>query len=382
MEKRLKEILARKAEIRKTLETDQAADLDALEKELRDLDSEQQELERRKAIAAGISDGSVQGTPAVNPVTGAYTADSEVREREQSEREYRSAWLKNIRGLDLSDAEKRAMTTADSSAGAAVPVATRNRITEKVRQLCPLLDKIELLKVPGGVTVPAEGTTVDAQTHAEGAAITADDDKLNKVTLFGYEVTKLVTISRSVEKMSIDAFEDWLVEKISRKIAEKIYWLIVYGSGTNEATGIDKIKWGETNKVEFAATVSNADIVKAVGLLSGGYDNGAEWLMSKKTFFADYHPLMDKSKNNVVTCDDGVYRVMGYPVSFDDDVKEHEAFLCNLRLGYVGNMPEDIDVTSSFVTRENAYDFLGSAIFDGKPQAAEAFVKVAKQAGD
>ena len=41
-------------------------------------------------------------------------------------------------------------------------------------------------------------------------------------------------------------------------------------------------------------------------------------------------------------------------------------------------MPEEINVTSQFVTRENAYDFLGCAMFDGKVQAIEAFVKFIK----
>ena len=43
-------------------------------------------------------------------------------------------------------------------------------------------------------------------------------------------------------------------------------------------------------------------------------------------------------------------------------------------------MPEEINVTSQFVTRENAYDFLGCAMFDGKVQAIEAFVKLIKAA--
>ena len=53
---------------------------------------------------------------------------------------------------------------------------TQNKIIEKVNQYCPLLDKIDLLRVPGGAKVPAEGTT-------------ADGDTLSSVTLSAYEVT-------------------------------------------------------------------------------------------------------------------------------------------------------------------------------------------------
>lgn len=374
--KRMKEINDRKAELRAMLEGTDEVNLDEVKTELRELNTEFEMLENRKKTAEGIAAGTIPAAEIENPVAARSAADTAA----DGEKEYRAAWLRNIRGLDLSDAETRALTTAAGSVGSAVPTITQNRIIEKVKQYCPLLDKIDLLRVPGGVTIPAEGTTTDAKTHAEGAAITADADTIVNVVLSGYEVTKLVTISKSVEKMSIDAFESWLVNKIARKIAEKIGQLIVYGSGSSEAQGIDKITWSAANSVTVAKTASltAANVQTLVALLNGGYDNGAEWLMSKTTFFADFHPLMNSGKDNIVTEQNGSYRVMGYPISFDDRITAHEAFLGNIYRGYVGNMPEDITVTSQFVTRENAYDFLGCAMFDGKVQATEAFVKLVK----
>lgn len=371
--KRMKEINDRKAELRALLQGTDEVNLDEIETELRDLDDEFKKLEKRKATADGINAGTIPATEITNPVATRSDDDS-------SEKEYRSAWLRSVRGLELSEAETRALTTAANSVGAAVPTITQNKIIEKVKQYCPLLDKIDLLRVPGGVKVPAEGTTIDAKTHAEGATITADGDTLVDVVLAGYEVTKLVTISKSVEKMSIDAFENWLVNKISRKVAEQIGKLIISGSGNSEAQGINAITWDATNSITVAkaGSLTGANVRALVALLNGGYDNGAEWLMSKTTFFTDFHPLMDNSKDNIITEDNGVYRVMGYPVSFDDRITAHEAFLGNIYRGYLGNMPEDITVTSQFVTRENAYDFLGCAMFDGKVQAVEAFVKLVK----
>lgn len=374
--KRMKEINDRKAELRAMLEGTDEVNLEEIKTELRELNTEFEMLENRKKTAEGIAAGTIPAAEIENPVAARSAADTAA----DGEKEYRAAWLRNIRGLDLTDAETRALTTATSSVGAAVPTITQNKIVEKVKQYCPLLDKIDLLRVPGGVTVPAEGTTTDAKTHAEGATITADADTIVSVVLSGYEVTKLVTISKSVEKMSIDAFESWLVNKISRKIAEKIGYLVVYGSGSSEAQGINKITWGADNSVTVAKTASltAANVQALVALLNGGYDSGAEWLMSKTTFFTDFHPLMNNSKDNIVTEQNGSYRVMGYPISFDDRITAHEAFLGNIYRGYVGNMPEDITVTSQFVTRENAYDFLGCAMFDGKVQATEAFVKLVK----
>lgn len=385
---RLESIEARLAEIEKELSGDDAEgkteeDLAKIEEEVRSLQAEKNGIlkaaEKRASLEKAIAEGrsGVDVTP--NLLNGGKK-EMEERNFDVASKEYRSAWLKKIRGIELSDIETRAMTSADASAGAAVPVSTVNKIVEKVKEYCPILNKIELLHVAGSVTIPAEGTTADAQKHAEGAAITADADTLVKVTLAGYEITKLVTVSKSVVTMSIDAFENWLVNKIARKVADKIGALIFNGSGTGEAQGINAITWGATNSITVAKTaaLTEANVTGVVALLNGGYFAGAEWYMSSSTFFADFHPLMNSGKNNVVTENNGEYRVMGKIVNFDERIAAHEAILGDVYRGYIGNMAEEVNVTSQFVTRENAFDFLGCAIFDGKVQAIEAFVKIAK----
>lgn len=167
---------------------------------------------------------------------------------------------------------------------------------------------------------------------------------------------------------------------ITLQIAKKIGALIFNGTGTNQAQGINSITWNAKNSVTVAKTanLTAANVQAVVALLNGGYDDGAEWYMSKTTFFNDFHPLMNNSKDNIVTENNGKYRVMGYPVCLDDRLTLHDALLGNVEMGYAGNMPEEITITSQFVTRENAYDFLGCAMFDGKVQATEAFVKLTK----
>lgn len=385
---RLEKIEARLSEIEKELESDAMdekteEELEQMEEEVRSLKTEKdgilKAVEKRRSLEKEIAEGR-KGVDITHKYFNGGSKEMQERTFNVESAEYRSAWLNNIRGIDLNDVEKRALTTVEGSVGAAVPTTTTNKIVEKVKEYCPILNKIELLNVKGLVIVPAEGTTADAQKHAEGAAITADADTLTKVTLAGYEITKLVTVSKSVVTMSIDAFENWLVNKIARKVAEKIGALIFNGSGTGEAQGINAITWSGTNSITVAkdAALTEANVIAVVALMNGGYFADAEWYMSSQTFFADFHPLMNKSKNNVVTEENGVYRIMGKPVNFDERVAKNEAFLGDVYRGYIGNMSEDVNVTSQFVTRENAFDFLGCAIFDGKVQAIEAFVKVAK----
>lgn len=385
---RLEKIEARLDEIEKELNSEEVdekteEELDQLEEEVRSLKKEKSGIlaaaEKRASLEKEIAEGRIGKDVTRNYFNG---GKEKVQERtfDKNSAEYRSAWLKNIRRIELNEVEKRALTTVTGSAGAVVPTTTVNKIVDKVKEFCPIIDKIELLSVVGSVTIPAEGTTVDAQIHAQGAPITADDDDLYDVTLSGYEITKLVTISKSVETMSIDAFETWLSKKIARKVSEKIDAVIFNGTGTGEAQGVNAIKWDATNSVTVAksAALTEANVIGAVALMKSGYFANAEWYMSSQTFFSDFYPLMNNSKNNVVTESNGIYRIMGKVVNYDERIAAHEAILGNFLRGYAGNMNEEVTVTSQFVVRENSYDFLGSAIFDGKVQAVEAFVKIVK----
>ena len=60
-------------------------------------------------------------------------------------KEYRSAYLKHLRGAEMTEAEKRAFTV--SGAGSVIPVETANEIIKKLKDQAPLLNEITLLNV-------------------------------------------------------------------------------------------------------------------------------------------------------------------------------------------------------------------------------------------
>lgn len=384
---RLAQIETRMAEISAQL-NDPAADIAALDAEVDRLIEERKNLlaaaETRTALLGKIGAGDI-GTPSTSiqiPSAGeqrsqAYTVESP---------EYRTAWLKNLqRRSDFSpnftDAERRALTIVSGSAGDAVPTQTQNTILEKVNQYAPLLSKINLLKVPGMVQFAVENDIKDAAYHTENQTISSSSDTLKKITLSAYEITKLVQISKSVAFMTVPAFETWLTDMLARKIANTITKTIINGTGSTQGTGIEKAAtWNQsTNSVEVAnaEVLTNEDVLKLISLLPGGYDARAEFLMSKKTLFMDFMPLQDKNKNDVVTIQGNNYYVYGYPVMLDERVAEHEAYLGDFYT-MIGNMPEDITVTSAFDIDTNSYKFLGCAMFDCKPSMDNAFVKLEK----
>lgn len=294
--------------------------------------------------------------------------------------EYRSAFLKNLQGRKLTESEQRAMTSATSSVGAVIPTITQDLVMEKLEECAPLLNEIELMRVNGNVTFAVEADKTDANIHEEGATITEDGDVLVPVSLTTYEITKYITISKTVAKMSVDAFEKWLVNMLAKRIARKITKLIINGTGSDQPKGVDKANtWGATNSVTVAkaSSLTETDVTNLISLLPGAYDANAKWLMSKKTLLGDFRPLQNKSKNDIFVKENGKYYVEGYEVMLDDSVTLHEAYLGDFKM-YAGNLADDVTVDTDKKLSSNSFEYLGCANFDGKPAIGEAFVKLVK----
>ena len=380
---RIKEIEARLAAIKQEIEQRgaemTAAEIDALEQETSQLTEERAGLIAAAEKRSGILNTIAQGA---GVVSRSFTQQTVTEENDDpvASPEYRSAWLKQLRRLPLSDAEKRAYSNATGAGAEVIPTQTANEIISKIKTLAPMLNEVTLLHVKGAVKFAVEGTNNAAAIHTENAAITAAADTFTTVTLTGYEIIKLVQISDTVMTMSIAAFESWIVNMLAEAIARKIEDLLINGTGTNQPKGIDRANtWGATNSVTVGASASltDANVQALIGLLNAGYDRNAKFAMSKKTLFTDFMPLQDNSKNHIVTVQGNAYFVYGYPVLLSDYVADHEAFLGDFKK-VCANLAENIGVKNAYDINTNSYKYSGIAIFDCQPAIGEAIVKLVK----
>ena len=381
---RIKEIEARLAAIKQEIEERgdamKAEEIDALENETKELTEERAGLIAAAEKRNGILDNIAKGGGVSVRSFGKKEESNADPEDPFGTPEYRSAWLKNLRRLPLTDAEKRAYANASGTGAEVVPTQTANEIISKVKKLAPMLNEVTLLHVEGAVKFVVEGTNNDAAIHTENAAITPAADTLTTVTLSGYEIVKLVQISDTVMTMSIAAFESWIVDMLAEAIARKVEDFFINGTGTSQPKGIDKANtWGATNSVSVGASASltAANVQTLIGLLNAGYDRNAKFVMSKRTLFTDFMPLQDTSKNHIVTVQGNSYFVYGYPVLLSDYVKEHEAFLGDFKK-VCANLAESINVKNAYDIDTNSYKYSGIAIFDCQPAIGEAFVKLVK----
>lgn len=371
---RMNEIRNRKNEIRAQLESGEQIDLDAVEKELRDLDDEYAALEKRQRTIDDINNNNVPVNVIANPV--ATRSDDE----EAKDKEYRNAFFKNLMGKALNESERRAIDSSDVPG--AIPTQTANEIIRKLKQIVPLLNEVTLLHIAGNVTFAVEKTKNEASLHTENASISASDDDLVSVTLSGYEIVKLIRISATVRTMSINSFESWLVDMLTESLAEKVEDYLVNGTGSSQPKGVAYARtWtDDTSGIAWAgASLANVDITEGIALLPGGYDRNAKFLMSKKTFWANVMPIRDDAKAPIVKEDGkGGFMIHGYPVLLSDKVSNGVIFFGDYKK-IVANLAENFNVKASEHSgfTYNAVDYRGTCIFDSDVAVGEAFVKIA-----
>lgn len=383
---RLKEIEKRLAEIKIELEKE-GVDIDALEQEVKALTEERKQLlekiEKRNKIISDITSGA--GTPIPGVVMPQEERKVDLVNMTKDEiivtPEYRSAYFKNLQGKELTEIEKRALAGGAN----ALPAQTANTIIEKLHDMVPLLNEIDLFRVNGTLNVMVEKTAPDANLEPAGSAVTESNAELLKVTLAGYNINAFLTIGADLETMALSAFEDWIVRKLAEAIAYKIEYYIINGDGNSAPTGIKyyatwdvsdgtAVDWtGGTGGTALAV----ADLDHAIGLLPAAYDREARFLMSKKTFYKHVIGLQDENNLPVIQREGNTFLIRGFKVLFSDQVADGDIYFGSFRRGMVGNLGVDIKVERQRNLRYNAYDFLGWAVFDCKPAQSGCIVKIA-----
>lgn len=352
------------------------ADLDALEQEARSINAE---LEARKTEAAKKAEirasvakgaGHVEETSKSMEVKSMFDRDSV---------EYRNAWLKELQGKELTAEERAGYTQGSTYATNAIPTIVATKFFEKMKKLAPMLSEITLMRVAGNLKFVSEGTRNAATAHTENSALTPAADTTVAVTLGAIEFMKLVGISKSAAMMSVDAFEDWLVDMLAGDIARAIDNYIL-----NDATnGIAANTYTTgTNQILETEGYGYANICDLIALLPASYDAEAKIITNKKTLYGTIAQIVDSVGNPIFVpnTEDGMKgRLMGYPVLVDDYVTTaNQAVYLGAFRNVVGNLSEGPEVDKSLEAGFASASILyrGYASFDSKTAVPEAIVRL------
>ena len=337
------------------------------------------DLEQRKKTALELNEGKAAPDKIVEIRKEEPKMEIE-KMLDRSSEEYRLAWLKNLQGKELNEVEKRALTGGTS----ALPEQTTNKVIDRLVDLVPMLNEIELFRLPGSVRIPVEVTAPGATTEPAGGAVSASTAALRQVVLTGYNMNAYIPIGADLEQQSVPAFEEWLTRKMADAISQQIENMIINGTGVSEGTGVEKYAaWtvAAENAVDWTGSSGSAlavaDIDKAISLIPAAYDAAAKFVMSKKTFYQNVVNLTDVNNLPVVEREGRSFFLRGYPVVFSTYATTGDIFFGDFKRGMVGNLSSEVRVEKGRDLKNNGWDFLGWGIFDCAPAAAGAIIKIA-----
>jgi HK97 family phage major capsid protein len=382
---RLKEIAARKLELRSQLESEGELDLKKLEEELRNLNDEQEAIETRQRLteeAKDINNGSAETRTIETFNSETHTA--EVREEEAAMEKRGQALLEN-----------RAITVA--SGDLVVPKHTSSNIKGTFNQVSTLIDRVNHVPLDGGETYQSayEKGHGEGGYTAEGADYTDTDVQFGYATINKTKITAYSEESEETQKLPKANYSNKIVGGVNKSLRKKITKEILVGDGGSghlvgifsaQATAIDSatdlaisavdagtlddiiFSFGGDEEVEDASVLilSKADL-KAFATLRDGQDKKVYDVKSNgNTGTIDGVPYIINSAcqsiSNVATAD-GAY-VMAYgPLS-------------NYELATFS--PTDIQRSNDYKFKQGMIAHRGSVFVGGNVAAHNGFLRVKK----
>ena len=389
MDKRLKEIFERKMEIRKALEGTDKVDLDALKKELDELEAEEKELRRRQEMANAINTSNGEPVPEVRnvPKPGAPLAKPE---DPFSTMEYRKAFMTYVRtGVMSAELRDANANTTTSDIGAVIPATTMNKIVEQLSAYGDILERVTKTNYLTGVNVPVATSKPTASWVSEGAGSYLREKTVGSIVFGHFKLRIAVSVSLEAEYMSLSAFEAALVSNIAEAMAKALEAAIVNGDGSGKPTGILHVGDSPVGTTQEVHTLSYSVLTDAEGALPVAYENGAVWVMAKQTFMA-FVGMTDSTGQPIAHVNYGIdgatkRYLLGREVVLTDNLNAFSAASVNDIFAFIFRM-QDYMLNTNFSIGIKTYednetdDIIRKSVLvcDGKPVDTSSLIKLKK----
>lgn len=265
----LEQINARLLEIRNLLDSGDAnLDIDALTTEAQGLIAQRNNLQgletRRQQLRNLVAGG--EGTVVRTGPVAAPAASAE--QRGAGSPEYRAAFLLNLlnRGDEMTAEQRAAFTHTTANTPNVLPTTMLNQIWDLVSREHSIMGDITIYRT-GTILEVVKHTAIAAGAAKTVAENTANDDEQNtfvKVTLSGKDFAKTVEISYAMERMSIDALEQYLVTEISNGLGDAMAADVVSTIGTGISSE-NKVTSSKTGEIAFKDVAAAFGQLKRVG---------------------------------------------------------------------------------------------------------------------
>lgn len=406
---RLGEIDERKKEIRSKLSGDEdftTEQLDAFEKELRALDEEKEQLERRQKIKEGINTGELEGRSAGNlpPLGGGGPEKRSINDMKWDEAidtpEYRAAWARDMMGMSLNEEQRsmydrvnveyRDFTHTTENSAVLIPTTVTADIWRRAEESYPLWADVDKLRVRGNLTMKkSDGNHIDARWYDEPTKVETDKLGFGTMELTGCELAKAIEVTWKLKKMAVNDFINYIVKEIGERMGIALSHAVYAGRGKPgagetfkpEPKGIKTTLSAEAGTPQIVEYTKSAlgytNLTAAMGAIHSSYAAGVNIYASNTTIWNTLAEMVDAMGRPLFIPDvtaGGVGRIFGRTIKPDASIPEGEILFGNAGSGYLANINEDITMYTEDHIRERITDYMGYAIVDGDVSDSKAFV--------
>lgn len=222
--------------------------------------------------------------------------------------------------------EGRATNLPQGTNGVVIPKTISNRIIDKVKNLSPILSKATIYEIEGALSIPVYDYTqhTTAYQGTEFTAITASAGTFTSVDLNGFVIGSLALISKKlVNNAQIDVLP-FIINEISKSIANFLENELVAGPGTN-MKGLAQ----NTNTYLGATTlvITPQELINMKAKLPQVFQADAAWTMHPDTL-AYLQGLTAGAGNNMLLfgndlSHDGGLTLLSKPVYLSDNMPKY-----------------------------------------------------------
>lgn len=318
-EKRLKEIKARKAEIRSLLEdTEKDVNLEEINTELDNLNKEQKSLEERARIARSLETGKTD--PDEEESAPSVDEDEEEGGEEKMDKEERKSTISKevrafLRYMISGGKETRGVTLENGQA--VVPQELDNEIITEMREVSDVLDFINLKNVRGNLRV-GNLSAIEANQDKDGDTITANGGVTGDITFGSYRTSAKIELGVGLDAESIEAFKEIVVSELALALALKLEAQVMTGTGTGEAEGLFNAKLAETQKISVAVADFGHKVLASIkGKIRRAYGKRASYVVNTETFHEYIEGMVDANGRPIY--DSNTETLLKKPVIISDE---------------------------------------------------------------
>ena len=269
--------------------------------------------------------------------------------------EYRTAFMNNVmRGAAMPKFQNTDQNTLTTDVGTVIPEVLVSKIIAKAETVGQIYAKVTKTHYKGGVTIPTQNVKPVASWVAEGQGSNKQKTTTGSITFTWHKLRCAISMSLETETMTLDIFESTFVAQVSEAMIKAIEEAIFNGNGTSQPKGILK-ETPESGKALSVANGSKIDyefLLKCEAAVDEEYDNGAEWYMSKKTFYEDVLSITDQAGQPIARVNVGIngkpeQTILGRKVNFTNYLPKFESNPSASKVfGFIFNM-------SDYVLNEN-----------------------------